>query len=693
MKGNLNRRKENGFIPSSIGRNPSEANGSSSFYETEDVRKAFNDRMNYLFINSIGATVIVTVSSGVKYSGIMVACNPVTSNGVDVLLKFPKVIDKGIDEEDMSSLSEQLAETLLIEGEDVAELELKDIDLSLDEKWEQARKKQAEGQKTKGKEEEGSRNAFKTDIDISGTATELKERDLEKWAPDEEAFALEESLEDSAGDWDQFAVNEQKFGIISTFDEHLYTTKINKGDPNYEARLKEADRIAKEIESQGVVGNVHLAEERGLIIDDSGMDEEDKYSGVDRRGDELLAQLKMNAKPATGRPSKYVPPSLRSEPHHTDPAIISSTKKGRSPPISKSPVDKKFELDDLKKFSEKFKVPYKMPDEVKHILKKNEETKSPTSLKVNPSLPPKPTPQPTATSSTSTPVAPATKSISRNSKPSTPASSKAELRRNSNKFGTQGGHTPVSSPSNGRANTYRRRNNTSFFADDIPRGMKKDFKRNFNMFLKSKDVYNAKAKEFHNTENKSMEPFLIERPYITTPTWINTMEKSYKSLFPDERTAIQKAQIRLQQRTMNSMSGNMTMGSIPGMMALPVGPGGPQSTPFMASPGMFMPFQPQPMFYPPVPQMITIMGGPGDERRSNTHSPSPGASSPHGAPAFINGATPMTPFGYPASFQPMMAPLGAATGNGAGGPNGGGSNYKGHYHHHGSNGTRYHRHR
>lgn len=87
-------------------------------------------------------------------------------------------------------------------------------------------------------------------------------------------------------------MNEKKFGVKSTFDEHLYTTKINKDDPNYSKRLQEAERIAKEIESQGTSGNIHIAEDRGIIIDDSGLDEEDLYSGVDRRGDELLAALK-----------------------------------------------------------------------------------------------------------------------------------------------------------------------------------------------------------------------------------------------------------------------------------------------------------------------------------------------------------------------------------------------------------------
>ena len=41
-------------------------------------------------------------------------------------------------------------------------------------------------------------------------------------------------------------------------------------------------RIAKEIEQQATTDR-HILEERGVVVDDSGVDGEDKYSGVDRR--------------------------------------------------------------------------------------------------------------------------------------------------------------------------------------------------------------------------------------------------------------------------------------------------------------------------------------------------------------------------------------------------------------------------
>ena len=65
------------------------------------------------------------------------------------------------------------------------------------------------------------------------------------------------------------------------------------------------------------------------------------------------------------------------------------------------------------------------------------------------------------------------------------------------------------------------------------------------MFIKSKEAHDEKKKGDDASEN--MEPFFIEKPYFTAPTWLNTIEESYKTFFPDEDTAIQEAQTRLAQ--------------------------------------------------------------------------------------------------------------------------------------------------
>lgn len=58
--------------------------------------------------------------------------------------------------------------------------------------------------------------------------------------------------------WDQFETNEMLFGVKSTFNEELYTTKLERG-PQMKELEKEASRIAREIEGE-VTQDLHLAE-------------------------------------------------------------------------------------------------------------------------------------------------------------------------------------------------------------------------------------------------------------------------------------------------------------------------------------------------------------------------------------------------------------------------------------------------
>ena len=155
----------------------------------------------------------------------------------------------------MKNNLDKLPENLIIQAKDLIDLEV-DVDLS---------------------EPVKPPHEFKTDADISGKM-QIKERELERWVPDDE---VELTLEDDGSEWDQFKVNQEKFGVESSYDEHLYTTRIDTSAPDYE-RAAKAERIAKEIEQQATTDR-HILEERGVVVDDSGVDEEDKYSGVDRR--------------------------------------------------------------------------------------------------------------------------------------------------------------------------------------------------------------------------------------------------------------------------------------------------------------------------------------------------------------------------------------------------------------------------
>lgn len=121
---------------------------------------------------------------------------------------------------------------------------------------------------------------FRTDADITASTnfSNRGERELRRWEPshdDPVSMSLEDSS--SSAGWDQFAVNEKLFGVKTDFDENIYTTKLDKSHPLYSQREARAAKIAREIESSGGAISAHVAEERGLAYDDSGMDEEDKY--------------------------------------------------------------------------------------------------------------------------------------------------------------------------------------------------------------------------------------------------------------------------------------------------------------------------------------------------------------------------------------------------------------------------------
>lgn len=58
-----------------------------------------------------------------------------------------------------------------------------------------------------------------------------RERELQRWAPEEGDGAqlahLEESLGPVQRGWDQFALNEAKFGVRTDYAEELYTTELD----------------------------------------------------------------------------------------------------------------------------------------------------------------------------------------------------------------------------------------------------------------------------------------------------------------------------------------------------------------------------------------------------------------------------------------------------------------------------------
>lgn len=86
------------------------------------------------------------------------------------------------------------------------------------------------------------------------------------------------SLDSMAVDpkWDQFAANKQLFNVESSFDESIYTSKLDMSKMSKE-QIARAERLSREIERQTST-NVHLLEERGQL-EESEYNEEDRFSG------------------------------------------------------------------------------------------------------------------------------------------------------------------------------------------------------------------------------------------------------------------------------------------------------------------------------------------------------------------------------------------------------------------------------
>jgi len=127
----------------------------------------------------------------------------------------------------------------------------------------------------------------------------MKPKDDFRWSGDDNeepsggGLVLEE-LASQGGKWNQFELNEKKFGLTSHYKEEMYTTQLNM-DKVSASLLEKAARIEaviilfwiekiikKEIlNSTSDFGNRHIREERGLqALKEENEDEELAYSSV-----------------------------------------------------------------------------------------------------------------------------------------------------------------------------------------------------------------------------------------------------------------------------------------------------------------------------------------------------------------------------------------------------------------------------
>ncbi|OMO70605.1 hypothetical protein CCACVL1_18764 [Corchorus capsularis] len=241
--------------------------GKTGAYESSS-----RDRLVYLTTCLIGHLVEVHVKNGSIYTGIFHATDAEKDFGI--ILKMARLIKDGTSRGQKAItdfVSKAPSKILIIPAKELVQVIAKDVAVTRDGFA-------SELQREKHQE-------ILIDSAISQSRHVEAERELEPWVPDEDdpqCPELENVFDGPLNrNWDQFETNQKLFGVKSTFNEELYTTKLERG-PQMRDLEREAMRIAREIEGEDT-RDLHLAEERGFHLHDNfDLDEEMRYSSVYR---------------------------------------------------------------------------------------------------------------------------------------------------------------------------------------------------------------------------------------------------------------------------------------------------------------------------------------------------------------------------------------------------------------------------
>ncbi|CAL1361069.1 unnamed protein product [Linum trigynum] len=228
------------------------------------------DRLAYLSTCLIGHPVEVQLKNGSIFAGTCYTTN--VEQEFAIVLKMARMAkDVSCRGSKQEYVMKALSKTLIIPGKEVAQVIAKDVPVTM------------AGQS--GDLQNESHQEILIDSSISHSRHVEPQRELSPWVPDEDDPQCPEldNIFDGPWNrgWDQFETNEMLFGVKSTFDEELYTTRLEKG-PRMRELEREATRIAREIEGEDTQ-DLHLAEERGINLgEDFDGDEEARYSSVIR---------------------------------------------------------------------------------------------------------------------------------------------------------------------------------------------------------------------------------------------------------------------------------------------------------------------------------------------------------------------------------------------------------------------------
>ncbi|XP_076586945.1 ataxin-2 isoform X4 [Chaetodon auriga] len=232
-----------------------------------------NMRMVHVLTSVVGAKCELKVKNGAVYEGVFKTYGPECDLVLDAAhRKSP--------EPSIAPRKEDIVESIIFKASDVVVVTFKDVDLNF------------------------ARKDNFTDAAVSSRINgEHKEKDLEPWDGGEthNSDSLESLDTDVSNGWDpndMFKYNEEKYGVLSTYDSSLSTYTVPLERDNSEEFLKRearAAQLAEEIEASATY-------KARVALENDERSEEEKYTAV-VRGERETHTL--------SRENKYIPPGQR----------------------------------------------------------------------------------------------------------------------------------------------------------------------------------------------------------------------------------------------------------------------------------------------------------------------------------------------------------------------------------------------
>ncbi|KAM9392604.1 ataxin-2 isoform 9-T9 [Pholidichthys leucotaenia] len=232
-----------------------------------------NMRMVHALTSVVGTKCELKVKNGAVYEGVFKTYGPECDLVLDAAHRKST-------EPSIGPRKEDIVESIIFKAADVVVVNFKDVDLNF------------------------ARKDNFTDAAVSGRINgEHKEKDLEPWdgGDGHNSDSLESLDTDVSNGWDpndMFKYNEEKYGVLSTYDSSLSTYTVPLERDNSEEFLKRearAAQLAEEIEASATY-------KARVALENDERSEEEKYTAV-VRGERETHTLT--------RDNKYIPPGQR----------------------------------------------------------------------------------------------------------------------------------------------------------------------------------------------------------------------------------------------------------------------------------------------------------------------------------------------------------------------------------------------